>query len=414
MHTAKKTISFLLAALLCLSLLPAALASGEAETEQNRPAPADVIIEEPEEAVIEEPASDGAGGVPIDEAHFPDAVFRAEVSKDFDTDNDGSLSDEEIAEAQYIIVIDKNVASLQGIEFLTAATILYCRGNSLTSLDLSRNTALTIVDCSGNQLTSLDASGCPALEKLFCEGNRLTSLDLSRNTALKILTCDENQLTDLDVSACPLLTEIVQAGKQPPYEDRNTPTSWFYEIGDPNEMMGFGDGLWFFFDNGIEIRLIKALICDQSVTVTAGDTVIPGGSPSPTPIPLPTAAPKLGVSISRDRKSARVTGDWSGLYARVALSFDLNGQSGLVVQQAEIRDNGRIDIPSLPLPGVTLTGVNVALVPTLEDDIQSPTPDTKATDFKTLGDNAEGISSLLQSILAYLKGAIQHIPGTND
>ena len=90
----------------------------------------------------------------------------------------------------------------------TALTTLYCYNNQLTSLDVSKNSDLIDLDCSGNQLTSLDLSKNTALTKLDCSYNRLISLNVSGCTALTSLDCSNNQLTSLDVSGCTNLTSI--------------------------------------------------------------------------------------------------------------------------------------------------------------------------------------------------------------
>ena len=90
----------------------------------------------------------------------------------------------------------------------TALTELWCYENQLTSLDVSKNSDLIDLDCSGNQLTSLDLSKNTALTKLDCSYNRLISLNVSGCTALTSLDCSNNQLTSLDVSGCTNLTSI--------------------------------------------------------------------------------------------------------------------------------------------------------------------------------------------------------------
>ena len=72
--------------------------------------------------------------------------------------------------------------------------------------------------------------------------------------------------------------------------------------------------------------------------------------------------------------------NYSGLYARVALVLDNGGVSGLYVTQASIGSDGSIAIPSMMLPGLSVKGINIALVPTL-GDIASPQPNVKASDF---------------------------------
>ena len=79
------------------------------------------------------------------------------------------------------------------------------------------------------------------------------------------------------------------------------------------------------------------------------------------------------LSIDEDGKLARAGGDVSALYARVALVLDMNGVSGLLVQQATINPDGTIVIPQFLMNGVTVTAVSVALVTSIED-VSSPTP----------------------------------------
>ncbi|MBR6456869.1 MAG: hypothetical protein IKS72_08120 [Prevotella sp.] len=191
-------------------------------------------------------------GIEINTTNFPDAKFRSYVSKNFDMDNNGYLSSEEVA-AVKLIYIEKyyeDLVSIKGVEFFTELTQLYCRENNLASIDVSKNkkleelhcfknkltkldisqntaltrldcgmnsltelnvsanTALTALDCDINQLTKLDVSQNTALTVLYCSANQLTSLDVSQNTALTTLRCDNNQLTELDVSKNTALTYL--------------------------------------------------------------------------------------------------------------------------------------------------------------------------------------------------------------
>ena len=138
-------------------------------------------------------------GVAIDDTNFPDANFRTVVKK-FDTNQDSSLSDTEIAAVKKINCSNKGITNLKGIEYFTSLNILLCTDNQLTALDVSENTALTELDCRFNKLTALDVSKNTALTILECNANRLTALDVSKNTALTVLRSNHNQLTTLDVS----------------------------------------------------------------------------------------------------------------------------------------------------------------------------------------------------------------------
>ena len=169
------------------------------------------------------------GDLAINETTFPDAVFCSYVSENFDKDHDGFLSEEEIGDVTTIDVTEKEIASLEGIEYFTGLKMLDCKWTDIKSLDVSKNTALEILGCyendmeslnvsnnpnlkilvcGANCLKSLDVSGSPKLEGLSCEWNELTSLDLSQNTALTILDCKDNNLTELNLGKNTALKEL--------------------------------------------------------------------------------------------------------------------------------------------------------------------------------------------------------------
>ena len=85
---------------------------------------------------------------------------------------------------------------------------LYCQGNSLTNLDITKNTALTLLDCSNNKLTDLNIVDSTRLETLLCYKNKITSLDLSKDTNLIFVSCNENMLTSIDISKNNKLTAL--------------------------------------------------------------------------------------------------------------------------------------------------------------------------------------------------------------
>ncbi|MBQ7220301.1 MAG: leucine-rich repeat domain-containing protein [Synergistaceae bacterium] len=141
------------------------------------------------------------GDVAINEANFPDAVFREYVSSSIDKNpSDGMLSDEEIADTTNIDVDSKNISSLKGIEYFTSLQSLACDYNRIISLDMSSNSQLQLLYCAGNQLTELDTSSNPRLQRLYCYHNQLAALDPSSNPRLQELLCYNNQLTGLNVS----------------------------------------------------------------------------------------------------------------------------------------------------------------------------------------------------------------------
>ena len=153
----------------------------------------------------------GAEGVPVDQYHFPDPVFRQwllDAANIGGAGADGVLTSEELLAVTEIRVPAKGIASLQGIEFFPELVTLTCGNNLLTSLDVSRNPKLKTLLCDVNRLTELDLSHNPALTALNCETNRLTRLDLTGCTELDWLYCRHNQLSQLDLSTHTSLTCI--------------------------------------------------------------------------------------------------------------------------------------------------------------------------------------------------------------
>ena len=224
-----RLLSAALAVCMTVTVLPmSAFASGEEELKSDV---------SPQKTTAEQSEETGGvtGDVVINEA-FPDQVFR-EFVKQYDNNNDGKLSQDELAAVTemdldpYDVPYDKpyrgeKISSLKGIEHFTSLKNLNCKLNLLTELDVSKNPALESLDCSYNQLraldvsnnlalkelnccgsnngsyklSALDVSNCPELEKLNCKGNELSTLDVSHNLALTELKCGGNSLGALDVS----------------------------------------------------------------------------------------------------------------------------------------------------------------------------------------------------------------------
>ena len=224
--TAKKVLSLLLCVILCISMLPLeAFAEDDAVKEEKSsaaeaeltPEAAPEPAEETEQISVEgtfngSPAQiDANGNLLINEENFPDDNFRSYISTNFDTDNQGYLTAEQVAGVKTISCYGKSIASLKGVEYFTALTWLYCSNNQLTALDVSKNTALATLFCQFNQLTTLDVSKNIALTELYCDENQLTELDVSQNTELINLTCYNNQIGALDVSQNAKLTVLGSA-----------------------------------------------------------------------------------------------------------------------------------------------------------------------------------------------------------
>lgn len=85
-------------------------------------------------------------------------------------------------------------------------------------------------------------------------------------------------------------------------------------------------------------------------------------------VSVDTGSTERIVSIAfTDSSHAVVTGDYEGLYVRIALVLENNGESGLYIAPGSIGKNGVIDIPVFDVPGLTVVQTCVALVENLSD-----------------------------------------------
>ena len=135
--------------------------------------------------------------VEINEINFPDASFR-EYVRQFDTDQDGSFNDAEIQEIRIVDCANQGITSLQGIHYFSELSILSCRDNQITNLDISQN---------------------PQIYWVYCERNLIKTLTAKNLTEIEQLCCQENQLSELDVTGCPLLSMLVSNHERQRDED---------------------------------------------------------------------------------------------------------------------------------------------------------------------------------------------------
>ena len=154
--------------------------------------------------------------VNIDEAHFPDPVFRDYV-KTFDFTEDNILTRDEM---ELVTKIDTHnlsgVTSLKGVEYFEKVTDLDCANNDLVTLDVSALKLLRTLNVYNNKsLTSLKIKGCTNLRELTCSDCvNLPSSDITSNNMLKKLTCSNMNLKSLDLSQMRYLEYLYCKGNE--------------------------------------------------------------------------------------------------------------------------------------------------------------------------------------------------------
>ena len=209
------------------------MAEEEAETEPDVPAvSAEAPDDTPEaletaeavtafdEGIAAAPAA-SSGDIEISEDNFLNAAFRYYIRENIDTNEDGYLSDDEIAAVTVIDLAHDPYATesgwlqyLNGIEFFYNLKELYCSYNKVQELDVTHNTQLEILECGKNWIAELDLSQNPKLKSLSCEKTEITGLDLSHNPLLQSLDCKNSPLTSLNLSKCTALQMLDCSGCQ--------------------------------------------------------------------------------------------------------------------------------------------------------------------------------------------------------
>lgn len=133
--------------------------------------------------------------------NIPDANFKSYLISNAKINKNGD-TEIQTDEAKYfygtIDCSNKNIKSLEGIEFFTKITSLYCNDNQLTSLDLKRNTELVNLNCKSNNLKELNVSQSTKLLNIYCSNNNLSALNTANNTELKIIDCSNNEISYLN------------------------------------------------------------------------------------------------------------------------------------------------------------------------------------------------------------------------
>lgn len=154
----------------------------------------------------------------VQRTSIPDSNFEsALVELGLDDMVDGSVVTSNISGVDEIVIENKGISNLQGIEDFTVLEGLWVSENNLTSLNLSSNSALKFIFANNNQLTSLNVRSLSDLEKISVLNNQLTTLNIVDNQALQQLSLANNDLSAIDIS---LIVPVIQLNT---FEIENNP-----------------------------------------------------------------------------------------------------------------------------------------------------------------------------------------------
>ena len=133
---------------------------------------------------------------------IPDEAFEsALIELNIDDVEDGSVITEDIAMVTSLVMNDKGISDLTGLEDFSILENLWVNDNLLTSLDVSQNPLLKFVFAENNALTNVTVSNLTILEKLQLSNNQISEVNLSDNSLLQLLSLGNNSLTSIDISS---------------------------------------------------------------------------------------------------------------------------------------------------------------------------------------------------------------------
>ena len=144
---------------------------------------------------------------------IPDANFEAAlVELGLDDVLDGSVKTAAIDFITDLNLDNQGIGDLRGIGDFSSLVNLSVRGNTLSTLDLSRNTELLFVWAENNMISNLQLGPNTDIEKVGLSGNRMQAFDTGPYPRLQLLTLADNDVSSLDVSGCPDLNTLAVEG----------------------------------------------------------------------------------------------------------------------------------------------------------------------------------------------------------
>ena len=192
--------------------------------------PAMTFMTKPQPHVKPDPPAGSEDPVEIPEVD-PDPTLWEFITGKFDTDADGTMSDEELLGIQELQIADLPVDSLAGLEALVNLRTLGMGGHYLKRIDLSANKNLELlyagrealleefyldnpklgylylIEC--KVLKTLDFSRCPEITMLELYNNQsLESIDLSKNRKLEVFRLTGSKVKELDLSNCRRIQQL--------------------------------------------------------------------------------------------------------------------------------------------------------------------------------------------------------------
>ncbi|MFK8060373.1 MAG: T9SS type A sorting domain-containing protein [Polaribacter sp.] len=155
--------------------------------------------------------------VSIPDANFEQYLIDANI--DSDATINGQVLKVDIENVTQVIVNDKNISNLTGIQEFTSLVELNAANNQIATIDLSKNLLLEKLYIANNQLSKIDISKNTKLKNLDVGENSLKELDVHLLSNLETLSCYKNQLSTINLISNKELVTFIANENQLKYVD---------------------------------------------------------------------------------------------------------------------------------------------------------------------------------------------------
>ena len=189
------------------------------------------LISSPNNWIIKGDSKNCNGITLIYDTNFEQYLIDEKI--DSDKTINGQVLTSDIENVTQLIIKDKNISNLTGIQDFINLVELDATNNQLSTIDLSKNLFLEKLYIANNQLSVIDVSKNTKLKNLDVGKNSLTSLNVYELLNLETLSCYKNQLTTINLfSNKKLLTFIANENQLKTIDVRGNTNLFWIDVDD--------------------------------------------------------------------------------------------------------------------------------------------------------------------------------------
>jgi Leucine-rich repeat (LRR) protein len=133
---------------------------------------------------------------------------------DADIDNNGEISVSEALLVNSLFLENKNISSLNGLEYFTNLETLDVYQNLITTINFANFPNLKDIAISNNHLTNITIANNNVIKYIFADNNQISSVDITNCNSLDAISLIANQISSINLQSLPLLTNLSLSNNQ--------------------------------------------------------------------------------------------------------------------------------------------------------------------------------------------------------